>query len=67
VRRHELELTMTLRQDELHALVAMGPSAHHLDSHLLAERIAKLPRSVRVCASVAIETFRANPAAAPSA
>jgi 23S rRNA (guanine745-N1)-methyltransferase len=67
VRRHELELTMTLDHDELRALVAMGPSAHHLDSQLLAERIAKLPRSVRVGASVAIETFRANPAAAPSA
>jgi 23S rRNA (guanine745-N1)-methyltransferase len=67
VRHHELQLTMTLDHDELHALVAMGPSAHHLDSQLLAGRIAKLPRSVRAVASVAIETFRANPAAAPSA
>ncbi|MEA2141180.1 MAG: rRNA (guanine745-N1)-methyltransferase [Solirubrobacteraceae bacterium] len=60
VRRRELELSMTLDHDELHALVAMGPSAHHLDSRLLAGRIAQLPPRVRVGASLAIETFRAR-------
>jgi 23S rRNA (guanine745-N1)-methyltransferase len=58
VRRHELELAMTLDHDELHALVAMGPSAHHIDASMLAGRIAQLPQKVRVGASLAIETFR---------
>jgi 23S rRNA (guanine745-N1)-methyltransferase len=66
VRRRERELAMTLDHDQLRALVAMGPSAHHVDSRLLDERIAKLPRSVRVGASLAIETFRAIPETAAS-
>lgn len=66
VRRRELELTMTLDHDQLQALVAMGPSAHHVDSRLLDERIAKLPRNVRVGASLAIETFRARAATSAS-
>jgi len=49
---------MTLGHDELRALAAMGPSAHHLDARVLAGRVAQLPQSVRVGASLAIETFR---------
>lgn len=58
VRRRELELAMTLERDELHTLIAMGPSAHHLDARLLAERVAQLPRSVSAGASLVVETFR---------
>jgi 23S rRNA (guanine745-N1)-methyltransferase len=67
VRRHELELTMTLDHEELYALAAMGPSAHHLDPRLLAERIARLPQGFRVGASLAIETFRPTRAGPASA
>jgi 23S rRNA (guanine745-N1)-methyltransferase len=58
VRRRELELAMTLGHQELHSLIAMGPSAHHVDSLLLAERIAQMPASVTVSASLVVETFR---------
>jgi 23S rRNA (guanine745-N1)-methyltransferase len=67
VRRRELELTMTLDRDELHALIAMGPSAHHLDARLLAERIAQVPHSRPVGASLVIETFQASRQAPVSA
>jgi len=67
VRRRELELEMTLDREQLHALIAMGPSAHHVDSLLLAERIAQMPASVTVSASLVVETFRPSHGVATSA
>jgi 23S rRNA (guanine745-N1)-methyltransferase len=65
-----LEFDMMLGRGELQALVAMGPSAHHLDADDLRERLARLSvDELRVSASVNIETFRraapARPRGAP--
>jgi 23S rRNA (guanine745-N1)-methyltransferase len=40
----------------------MGPSAHHIEPAVLAERVAGLPESVRVTAAVVVQTFRRRPA-----
>ena len=66
-RRRELEFTMTLDHEQLRALVAMGPSARHLQPRQVAERLARLPQSMRVGASLLIETFRPSGAAGASA
>jgi 23S rRNA (guanine745-N1)-methyltransferase len=66
-RRRELEFTMTLDHEQLRALVAMGPSARHLQPRQVAERLARLPQSMRVGASLLIETFRRSGAAGASA
>lgn len=66
VRRRELEFEMTLDHEDLRALVAMGPSAHHVDAQALDERIARLAPRMRVGASLVIETFRRSGAVARS-
>ena len=66
-RRRELEFTMTLDHEQLRALIAMGPSAHHLQPRQVAERLARLPQRMRVGASLLIETFRRSGAAGASA
>jgi 23S rRNA (guanine745-N1)-methyltransferase len=40
------------------AVVAMGPSAHHLDEDTLAARTAALPDVVEATVSVTIGTYR---------
>jgi 23S rRNA (guanine745-N1)-methyltransferase len=56
-----LEFDMTLDRAEMHALIEMGPSARHLDAGELRERLARLPESRRLTASLLIETFRRGP------
>lgn len=56
-----LEFDMTLDRAEMQALIAMGPSARHLDAGELRERLARLPGSRRLTASLLIETFRHGP------
>jgi 23S rRNA (guanine745-N1)-methyltransferase len=58
----ELEWTMTLDHAAVAALVAMGPSAHHVDPAVLAREVASLPDPVQVTGSVVLWRFR--PAAA---
>lgn len=67
VRRRELEFDLTLLPDDVHALIAMGPSAHHLDPDDLRERILALPPETRVNASFVVETFRHTRPDAPAA
>jgi 23S rRNA (guanine745-N1)-methyltransferase len=57
-RRH-VEFDMTLGPHEVQALVAMGPSAHHLDAEDVRRHLARaFDGHVRVTASVLVETFR---------
>ena len=55
--RRELEFDMALGHSDVEALVAMGPSAHHLGAEDIRRAIAKLPAEVGVTASVSVETF----------
>ena len=56
--RGELEFPMALSPRDVAALVAMGPSAHHLDPDLVSEVAQALPDELDVTAAVVIETFR---------
>ena len=67
VRRRELEFDLTLGPDDVHALIAMGPSARHLDPDDLRDRILALPPETHVSASFAVETFRHTRPGAPGA
>jgi 23S rRNA (guanine745-N1)-methyltransferase len=58
VARKEREWRMTLGPRELEALVMMGPSAFHAKHEELRARIAALPRSVDVSASVTLTLCR---------
>jgi 23S rRNA (guanine745-N1)-methyltransferase len=62
VQRRELEFEMTLGHDELRALIAMGPSAHHIGAQELERRVAGLEPRVAASASLVIETFRSSDA-----
>lgn len=53
-----VEFPMRLTRDDARALVAMGPSAHHLTPEELEERLARLADPVTVTASVVVDTFR---------
>lgn len=56
-RTHDrVDWTMALGHADVRALVAMGPSAHHLPGDIDG-RIARLPDPVQVTASVAVDTF----------
>lgn len=57
VSRGAVEFDMQLGHGDVQALVAMGPSAHHLDSDAVREAISRLPAEVGVTASVSVETF----------
>lgn len=50
--------TLALPHPDVARLVAMGPSAHHVDPAELARRIATLPEPVPVTASVRLCAFR---------
>jgi 23S rRNA (guanine745-N1)-methyltransferase len=67
VRRRELEFDLTLDPDDVHALIAMGPSARHLDPCDLRDRILALSPETHVNASFVVETFRHARPSAPAA
>ena len=56
--RRELELRLELSRDDVRRLVAMGPSARHVDPAELERGLAELAEPATVTASVTIETFR---------
>jgi 23S rRNA (guanine745-N1)-methyltransferase len=57
--RRNVEFDMTLGPLEVQALVAMGPSAHHLDADDVRRRLARtFDGDVCVTASAMVETFR---------
>jgi 23S rRNA (guanine745-N1)-methyltransferase len=58
VSRRDVEFDMTLGHDDARALVAMGPSAHHVGADDVRRGIAQLPAELAVTASVIVETFR---------
>ncbi|HEU4480820.1 MAG TPA: 23S rRNA methyltransferase, partial [Actinomycetota bacterium] len=53
--RHSWE--MHLRHDEIETLVAMGPSARHIDPSLLSQRIHSLPEPLLVRGDVTLSTW----------
>jgi 23S rRNA (guanine745-N1)-methyltransferase len=53
-----VEYTMELGHSDVEALVAMGPSAHHLESEAARRRIASLPEPASVTASVTVARYR---------
>ncbi len=57
VNRREVEFKMTLRKADIHALVAMGPSAAHVSDGDVRLGLARLPERPEVTASVLVETF----------
>ncbi|HSJ43557.1 MAG TPA: methyltransferase domain-containing protein [Euzebyales bacterium] len=57
IHRHPLALD----HDAVAALVAMGPSAHHVDADRLRGRIAALPQPVRTAAEVRVARYRRAP------
>lgn len=50
--------TLSLRGDDLRAIVAMGPSAWHVDPAGLAQRIEHLPDPATATVAVTVSTFR---------
>jgi 23S rRNA (guanine745-N1)-methyltransferase len=53
-----VERELVLDHADLAALVAMGPSARHLDEQQVAERVAALPDPLPVTLSVTVATYR---------
>ncbi len=53
-----VERTLVLDHADVGALVAMGPSARHLDGKQVAERVAALPDPLAVTLSVTVATYR---------
>ncbi len=58
VAREDVRFPLGLRREDARALVAMGPSAHHVAPAELDARVAALPAMVDAEASVLVETFR---------
>ncbi|WP_408648628.1 putative RNA methyltransferase [Streptomonospora mangrovi] len=58
VHREELEVGLRLAPEEARALVAMGPSARHLDAGGLGARLAALSAPVETTASFAVSVHR---------
>lgn len=65
VRRTVLEFSGTIDRDRARALVAMGPSAHHLASDEIEERLGALAEAPAVTVSVNIDVYRKAPTAPP--
>lgn len=63
VDRVAVEYPMTLARTDVDSLIAMGPSARHLGDEARAQRIASLPESSTVTASVTISSYRPVPEA----
>ena len=57
VRRRHVEFPITLDHAGVRALVAMGPSAHHVGGDDVERRLARLPEPLHVTASVNVDTF----------
>jgi 23S rRNA (guanine745-N1)-methyltransferase len=55
--REELDIRLSLSRAAAGDLVAMGPSAHHLERRGIAARLAALPDPVSATASVAISVY----------
>jgi 23S rRNA (guanine745-N1)-methyltransferase len=53
-----VERTLVLDHADVAALVAMGPSARHLNEQQVAERVAALPDPLAVSLSVTVATYR---------
>jgi 23S rRNA (guanine745-N1)-methyltransferase len=53
-----VERELVLGHSDVAALVAMGPSARHLDDRQVAERVAALPDPLPVTLSVTVATYR---------
>lgn len=62
--RSRVEYPMALTHPDVEALVAMGPSAHHLTAAHRADRIAALPSEFDVTASVTVSVY--TPAGSPT-
>ncbi|MFI6429876.1 putative RNA methyltransferase [Rhodococcus oryzae] len=60
--RVAVEYPMTLSRTDVDSLIAMGPSARHLGDEARAQRIAGLPETSTVTASVTISSYRPVPA-----
>ncbi len=58
VARRVVRWTRHLNHAEVTTVVGMGPSAHHLDVGVVAERIAGLPEPVEVGFAVTVSTLR---------
>jgi 23S rRNA (guanine745-N1)-methyltransferase len=58
IERTGLGYRVSLQAHELEALVAMGPSAWHVDPDALAERIASLRPPIEVTVSVSLTAYR---------
>ena len=58
VQRVPVDYAMTLDAAAMEAVVAMGPSAHHITPQRRAELIAGLPEELSTTASVVISTYR---------
>ena len=58
VARDQIESQMSLRQDDVKALVEMGPSVHHITTADLTRRLARQPETVSVTLSTRVEAFR---------
>jgi len=56
--RRQVEFELALDHQDIRALIAMGPSAHHLSSDEIECRLSPLPDELLVSASVIVETFR---------
>jgi 23S rRNA (guanine745-N1)-methyltransferase len=55
--REVVEAVVTLDHAAAGAMVAMGPSSHHLDDHGLAGAIAQLPAAIEVTISVTVSSY----------
>ncbi|MGV9497632.1 putative RNA methyltransferase [Streptomyces sp. NPDC003642] len=62
-RTEPLEFAPVLTAEDVVGLVAMSPSAHHLDAARLRERVARAVTPVRVTASFAVSVYRPRAAA----
>jgi 23S rRNA (guanine745-N1)-methyltransferase len=60
--RDTVEDVRHLSSDEVLAMVAMGPSAHHHDPDELARAVGDLPTPLPVTVSVSVATYRLDPA-----
>lgn len=59
--RTRVEFVMTLDAAAIRAVVAMGPSGHHLTEERIAERVDALATPAAVTASVVVSTYRPSP------
>lgn len=55
----EIELAMSLSHEDIAALAGMGPSAHHTDAAMFAQRIGDLAAPVTITLSVVVSAYRA--------